>query len=67
MGIGFIWPVIMIFGMFFMRESPRWEYRQGKIDSARKTIAISYSVTEDHPEVQREIREIKEKLDALPA
>jgi SP family sugar:H+ symporter-like MFS transporter len=64
MGIGFIWPVIMIFGMFFMRESPRWEYRQGKIDSARKTIAISYSVTEDHPEVQREIREIKEKLDA---
>ncbi|KAF2013767.1 general substrate transporter [Aaosphaeria arxii CBS 175.79] len=63
-GIGFIWPVIMGVGMLFLRESPRWEYRKGKIESARTTIAISYGVSEDHPEVNREIREIKEKLDA---
>ncbi|KAH7115141.1 general substrate transporter [Dendryphion nanum] len=64
MGIGFIWPVIMGVGMVFMRESPRWEYRKGRLDEARKTIAISYGLPEDHPEVSREIREIKEKLDA---
>jgi SP family sugar:H+ symporter-like MFS transporter len=64
MGIGFIWPVIMAVGIMFLRESPRWEYRHGKIESARTTIAISYGVPEDHPEVNREIREIKEKLDA---
>ncbi|TKA63170.1 hypothetical protein B0A49_07188 [Cryomyces minteri] len=64
MGIGFIWPAIMGFGMLFMRESPRWEYRRGKIDSAKATIAKVYGVPEDHWEVQRELREIKEKLDA---
>jgi len=64
MGIGFIWPLIMGFGIMTLRESPRWEFRNGKEDSARKTIALSYGVPEDHAEVQREIREIKEKLDA---
>ncbi|KAF1955579.1 general substrate transporter [Byssothecium circinans] len=67
MGIGFIWPVIMGVGILTLRESPRWEYRHGKIDSARKTVALSYGVPEDHPEVQREIREIKEKLEAEQA
>lgn len=50
--------------MLFMRESPRWQYRHGKVEEATKTIAMSYSVPVDHPEVQREVREIKEKLDA---
>ncbi|KAF2184441.1 general substrate transporter [Zopfia rhizophila CBS 207.26] len=67
MGIGFIWPVIMGIGILFLRESPRWEYRHGKIDCARRTIALSYAVPEDHPEVQREVREIKEKLEAEQA
>jgi SP family sugar:H+ symporter-like MFS transporter len=64
MGIGFIWPVIMIFGMFFLPESPRWEYRKGKTEQARRTIARSYGVSENHREVVREIREIREKLEA---
>jgi SP family sugar:H+ symporter-like MFS transporter len=64
MGIGFIWPLIMGVGIMFLRESPRWEYRKGKIESARTTIAISYGVPEDHPEVNREVREIKNKLEA---
>jgi len=64
MGIGFIWPAIMALGICFLRESPRWEYRRGKIDSARTTIAKSYGVAENHWEVDREIREIQAKLDA---
>ena len=64
MGIGFIWPSVMAFGILFMRESPRWEYRKGHIESARRTIAISYGVPEDHPEVQREVKEIHDKLEA---
>ncbi|KAF2002753.1 hypothetical protein P154DRAFT_544397 [Amniculicola lignicola CBS 123094] len=63
-GIGFIWPVIFGGGIMFLRESPRWEYRKGKLDSAKTTIALSYGVSEDHPEVMREIKEIKEKLEA---
>jgi hypothetical protein len=64
MGIGFIWSFLMVVGILFMQESPRWEYRHGKIDSARHTIALSYGVTEDHPHVKREIQEIEAKLEA---
>ncbi|KAF2150564.1 general substrate transporter [Myriangium duriaei CBS 260.36] len=64
MGVGFVFPVIMAVGICFLSETPRWEYRHGKIESARRTIAKSYGVPESHWEVQREIREIKAKLDA---
>lgn len=64
MGIGFIWPVIMASGIMFLRESPRWDYRKGKVDRARVTIAKSYGVPENHWEVNREMREIKAKFDA---
>ncbi|KAF2269297.1 general substrate transporter [Lojkania enalia] len=64
MGIGFIWPTIMAVGIMFMRESPRWEYRKGKTESARNSIALSYGVPISHPEVQRECKEIEEKLEA---
>lgn len=64
MGIGFIFPTIMIAGIMFLPESPRWEYRKGRIDSCRTTIAKSYGVPEDHPEVVKELHDIKEKFDA---
>jgi len=64
MGIGFVFPVIMAVGIMFLRESPRWDYRHGNIDAARRTVALSYGVSENHWEVQREMREIKEKYDA---
>jgi len=64
MGIGFIWPLIMGVGILFLRESPRWDYRKGRIERARTTIAISYGVPEDHPEVKREVNEIRLKLEA---
>jgi SP family sugar:H+ symporter-like MFS transporter len=64
MGIGFIWSFLMMVGILFMQESPRWDYRHGNIDNARHTIALSYGVPEEHPHVQTEIREIEEKLEA---
>ncbi|EKG21571.1 Sugar/inositol transporter [Macrophomina phaseolina MS6] len=66
-GVGFIWPVGMAVGMLFLPESPRWQYRHGKIDTARTTIARSYGVAEHHPVVNNEIREIQVKLDAETA
>jgi len=63
LGVGFIWPVIMAVGIMFLRESPRWDYRHGKIAEAKTTIALSYGVPENHREVAREIREIREKLE----
>lgn len=67
MAIGFIWPVIMAVGILFLRESPRWEYGKGRIESARTTMAKSYGVSENHSEVRREMREIKQKHDESSA
>ncbi|USW58834.1 Putative major facilitator, sugar transporter, major facilitator superfamily [Septoria linicola] len=64
MGVGFIPPALMMIGIVFLPESPRWDYRHNHIERARKTIARSYGVTIEHWEVQREMREIKEKYDA---
>ncbi|KAG8624341.1 hypothetical protein KVT40_007408 [Elsinoe batatas] len=64
MGIGFVFPTVMAIGICFLRESPRWDYRHGKVERATATIAKSYGVPETHREVRREIREIKAKLDA---
>jgi SP family sugar:H+ symporter-like MFS transporter len=63
LGIGFLWPAIMATGIMFLRESPRWDYRHGKIAEAKKTLALSYGVPENHKEVARELREIREKLE----
>lgn len=64
MGIGFVFPIIMIAGILCLRESPRWEYRHDKKDSAEHTVCLSYGVGSNHKEVVREMREIKAKLDA---
>lgn len=64
MGIGFIFPLIMIIGIMFLPESPRWDYRHNNIERARQTVSRSYGVPIDHWEVKREMREIKEKYDA---
>lgn len=51
----------------FLPESPRWDYRRGKVDKARKCVAAAYGVPVNHREVAREMREIKEKFDAESA
>lgn len=63
MGIGFIPPFFMAVGIMFLPESPRWDYRRGKIDAARRCVAASYGVPENHREVEREMREIREKFE----
>ena len=53
----------MAVGIMFLRESPRWDYRHGKIEEARKTLALSYGTAASHIEVVREMRDIKAKFD----
>ena len=63
MGVGFIWPLILGIGMLAFPESPRYAFRNGRMDEARATLAKFYGVSESHREVQRELAEIKEKHD----
>lgn len=67
MGIGFVAPAIMAAGMLFMRESPRWQYRKGGEVEAARTLALVSNLPVEHPEVQRELREIREKFEAETA
>lgn len=63
MGIGFAWPLILGLGILFLPESPRYAYRQGRIDEAKRTMTKLYGVPENHRLVARELADMKEKLD----
>ena len=63
MGIGFIWPLILGLGILVFPESPRYAYRNGRVEEARAAMAKMYGVHGSHREVRRELAEIKEKHD----
>ncbi|KAK2768711.1 hypothetical protein FQN54_000567 [Arachnomyces sp. PD_36] len=54
---------IMLIGLFFLKESPRWLVKQGRFDEA--TTSLSYMRNEEpgNPEVQRELAEIRASID----
>ena len=63
MGVGFIWPLILGLGILIFPESPRYDYRHGRVEEARAAMAKMYGVPGTHREVRRELAEIKEKHD----
>ncbi|RHZ55053.1 sugar porter family MFS transporter [Aspergillus thermomutatus] len=63
MGIGFAWPLILGLGTLFLPESPRYAYRHGRVDEARKTMCKLYGVGPNHRVVMQEMKEMKDKLD----
>lgn len=62
-GIGIVWPVIMIVGMMFMPESPRWLAKHDRIEEAAAAIAATRGIRKDeamsHPVVSKEIEQIR--------
>ena len=62
-GLGFLWALILGVGIMFLPESPRYAYRNGRVDEARKTIAKFAGVEEFSPGVNQEISDIQTKLD----
>ena len=64
MGVGFLWAIILGVGILFFPESPKFVYRLGRVDDARKTMTKLLGVSETHEKVAKELHEMKEKLDA---
>ena len=64
MGIGFLWALILCIGILFFPETPRYAYRRGRIEEAKRTMTKVYGVSNNHWAVHEELGEIKAKLDA---
>ncbi|KAL6239226.1 hypothetical protein BDW75DRAFT_227366 [Aspergillus navahoensis] len=63
MGVGFAWPLILGLGALFLPESPRYAYRLGRIDEARKVMSKLYGVDVNHRVVVQEMKDMKDKLE----
>jgi SP family sugar:H+ symporter-like MFS transporter len=61
MGITYIWAIILGFGMMLFPESPRYDYRNGKKDQAKKTLAKIYGIPHNHRALHLEFDEIRQK------
>lgn len=64
LGVGFVWPVILAVGILFFPETPRYVYRKGNHDEARRTMAKVYGAPENHYSIHAELEEIRLKLAA---
>ncbi|KAL2357250.1 MFS transporter [Cryomyces antarcticus] len=63
-GLGFLWAIILGVGILFFPESPRYAYRKGRIDEAKRTMTKIYGVSDNNLSVHIELEEIRVKLEA---
>lgn len=64
LGLGFVPAAVLAVGILFFSETPRYNYRHGKIDKARATMTAVYGVPENNYSIQLELEEMREKLEA---
>lgn len=64
LGITFLFALLLGIGMVFFPESPRYDFRKGRVDIARRTLANLYGVPENHKRIIQELDEIREQLEA---
>lgn len=64
MGISYVWAVVLGLGILFFPETPRFDYRQGRHDTAATSIAKFHGVSVRHRVVGKQMIEMEEKLTA---
>ena len=64
LGLTFLFALILGAGMAFFPESPRYEFRHGKVESCQRTLAKLYGVPENHIRILEEMDEIREQFEA---
>ncbi|KAJ4347968.1 hexose transporter hxt5 [Didymosphaeria variabile] len=66
-GLSALWAIILGSTILLLPESPRYAYRKGRIEEARRNMARLNGVAENSAFIDAEIKEIQEKLDAESA
>ena len=64
LGLCFAWALFMIGGMTFVPESPRYLAEVGKIEEAKRSIAVSNKVAVDDPAVLAEVEAVLAGVEA---
>lgn len=64
LGLGFAWALFMIGGMTLVPESPRYLVEVGKIEEAKRSIALSNKVSADDPAVMAEVEVVQATVEA---
>ncbi|AEO71610.1 uncharacterized protein THITE_2124217 [Thermothielavioides terrestris NRRL 8126] len=62
-GLSFLWSLILGAGILVLPESPRYAYRKGREDEARRTIARLAGLNTNAASVNQQIDEIRAKLE----
>ncbi|KAF7714027.1 MFS-type Sugar/inositol transporter [Penicillium ucsense] len=63
LGLTFLFALVLGGGMLFFPESPRYDFRHGKVDRAQRTLAKLYGVPENHVRILEELEEIREQFE----
>lgn len=65
--LGWIWTLMLGLGVLLFDETPRFDYRRGKIDDARQTLMKVYDAPANHYAIHLQMEEIGSKLRAESA
>ena len=63
-GLGWIWTAILGFGILLFPETPRFDYRRGKIERATESLCKVYGAPAHHWAIRSQLSEIDSKLRA---
>jgi SP family sugar:H+ symporter-like MFS transporter len=63
-GLSALWAILLGTTILLLPESPRFAYRQGRVDEARTNMARLNGIDPHGPFIDNEIRAIQEKLEA---
>ncbi|KAJ9607337.1 hexose transporter hxt5 [Cladophialophora chaetospira] len=64
MGIAFVWAFILGAGILFFTDTPRYLYRKGQTEEARRIMTKVYGAPPNHFTIHVEMEEIEAKLRA---
>ncbi|KAK7964436.1 hypothetical protein PG988_011410 [Apiospora saccharicola] len=63
-GLGWLWTIVLGLGILLFSETPRFDYRRGRIEEARRTLMRVYGAPANHYAVHLQMEEIGTKLRA---